>query len=281
MTSARPRSSVPHPDSEPAGAPEPALASATALPPAVPAGWPPPGTAYHRLGPPVGRGRWRAAATAVAGLLVLVAGLLVLVAGLTALSLVIDRLPAAGLPLLGAWTNVAVQVAAIGLLAPVVLVLAGPAQRRPAATVWSVTGRLRWALLAQELLFRSLVMQAVGGFFASPWPAVIIQAGLWTMVHWPSSLWGAVNVACVGLMLGMLTVRTGGLEAAIAAHLAWNGVTYGLLVAFYPPPSGQAPVDQNMGDLPAAMAIFDLALVAAALYLIYLWAIDRNEVPGR
>jgi membrane protease YdiL (CAAX protease family) len=323
MTSARPQPSRPHPDSDPAAASEPRLAAATALESAVPAGWPPPGTPFHRLGPIVGRGRWWAAATALVGVSMLEAGL-------TGLSPVIDRLPDAGLPVLGAWTRSAVLLAAIGVLAPVVLVLAGPGQRRPAGTVWSVTVRPRWALLAQsvavalvlfvlvrfvvlylplvgldgwvgwpafaapfaalmlvltgqvvaeELLFRGLVMQAVGGFFASPWPPVVVQAGLWTVAHWPSSLWGAVNVASVGLILGAVTVRTGGLEIAVAAHLAWNTVTHGLLVAFHPPPTGQAPTDKNMGDLPAVAAIFDLALVAAAVYLIYLWAIDHNLAP--
>ena len=325
MTSAGPQPSAPHPDSDPAAEPESALepALATALEPVVPAGWPPPGTRFHRLGPTVGRGRWWAAATALVGVSMLEADL-------AGLSLVIDRLPAGGLPVLGGWTQSVVHLAAIGVLAPVVLVLAGPGQRRPAGRVWSVTGRPRWALLAhsvvvalvlfvlvrfvvlhlplagldrwvgwpafagpfaalllvlagqvvaEEVLFRGLVMQAVGGFFASPWPPVVVQAGLWTVVHWPSGLWGAVNVASVGLILGAVTVRTGGLQIAVAAHLAWNTVTYGLLVAFYPPPTGRASTDQNMGDLPAALATFDLALVAAAVYLIYLWAIDHNLAP--
>jgi hypothetical protein len=89
MTSSRPPSSVPQSEREPDAAPEPAPVPATAIQPAVPAGWPSPGTAYHRLGPVAGRGRWWAAATAVAGVLVLVAGVI-------ALSLVIDRLALSG-----------------------------------------------------------------------------------------------------------------------------------------------------------------------------------------
>jgi membrane protease YdiL (CAAX protease family) len=75
--------------------------------------------------------------------------------------------------------------------------------------------------LAEELFFRGTLLQAVGTFARSPWPAIVISAGAFGLAH-GLRLPLFTAMAIVGLVLGWLAVRTGGLEAGIANHVALN-----------------------------------------------------------
>ncbi|MDQ7907588.1 type II CAAX endopeptidase family protein [Phytohabitans sp. ZYX-F-186] len=136
---------------------------------------------------------------------------------------------------------------------------AGPFTALAAAVVVGSAG--------EELVFRGLLLQAAGRFFSQPWPAILIQAVLWTAMYNPSQIWAAACLLAIGITLGWLTIHTGGPEAAIAWHAA-QGVSATVLgVAFWD--GGQAPTDQTSGDLTAGPAIVYLllsALIVAALY---------------
>ncbi|HEY0474066.1 MAG TPA: type II CAAX endopeptidase family protein [Kribbella sp.] len=81
----------------------------------------------------------------------------------------------------------------------------------------------------EEYFFRGYLMQAVGAFVRSPLVAVLVTTILFTMAHgiWP---WQSpalfLDRFAFGLVAAFLVIRTGGLEASIAAHAANNVVTF-------------------------------------------------------
>jgi uncharacterized protein len=81
----------------------------------------------------------------------------------------------------------------------------------------------------EEYFFRGYLLQAVGALVRSSLIAVLVTTVLFTMAHgiWP---WESpalfLDRFAFGLVAGFLVVRTGGLEASIAAHAANNVVTF-------------------------------------------------------
>lgn len=79
----------------------------------------------------------------------------------------------------------------------------------------------------EEFLFRGYLLQAVGTVGRSPWLAVVASALIFTMMHgnqnWPL----LVDRFGFGLLAGALVLLTGGLEAAIAAHVVNNVFAFG------------------------------------------------------
>jgi membrane protease YdiL (CAAX protease family) len=90
---------------------------------------------------------------------------------------------------------------------------------------------------AEEYVFRGWLLQGIAScvprsregvigrvalvVFATPWPAIVISAVLFTSVHGYTGL-GMLDVVLFGVVLGWLAVRTGGLEAGIAFHVVFN-----------------------------------------------------------
>jgi membrane protease YdiL (CAAX protease family) len=81
----------------------------------------------------------------------------------------------------------------------------------------------------EEYFFRGYLLQAVGTLVRSSLIAVLVTTVLFTMAHgiWP---WESpalfLDRFAFGLVAGLLAVRTGGLEAPIAAHAANNVITF-------------------------------------------------------
>jgi membrane protease YdiL (CAAX protease family) len=81
----------------------------------------------------------------------------------------------------------------------------------------------------EEYFFRGYLLQAVGALVRSSVVAVLVTTVLFTMAHgiWP---WESpalfLDRFTFGLVAGFLVIRTGGLEASIAAHAANNVVTF-------------------------------------------------------
>jgi membrane protease YdiL (CAAX protease family) len=79
----------------------------------------------------------------------------------------------------------------------------------------------------EELFFRGTVMQAVGSFTRSAWPPIVISTALFTLAHGVRPEL-ALAIAPVGLACAWLTIRTGGIEAAMGYHIVLN--TIGLAI---------------------------------------------------
>ncbi|MEW2610328.1 type II CAAX endopeptidase family protein [Streptomyces sp. NPDC047880] len=128
---------------------------------------------------------------------------------------------------------------------------------------------------AEEYVFRGWLTQAVGAFVRSPWIAVLPQAVLFAAAHGWGTRWGFLGLLVNGLVAGLLTIRTGGLEAAIALHTLNNLLAFG---------ASAAVVDGLASDETAADAPWQLALAAVVTDLLYaaivLW-LARRRKPQR
>ncbi|MEU6824488.1 CPBP family intramembrane glutamic endopeptidase [Streptomyces atriruber] len=266
--------------------------------PAYPAPPPHPASAvpplpYHRLALVTGRHRWW---RPLAGTALLLAGavavsLVVLLAGEIAGAILDRPVDKDGFHVWGGIGETGVALLSLALITPVVFTAAHWAQRRPAGTLSSVTGRLRWGWLgrclvvalplvvaslgimlllpesagggaestaggtewagwpdfllglalvcvlvpfqasAEEYAFRGWLIQAVGAWCRSPWVAIVPQALLFASAHGWGTPWGFADLVVFGLVAGVLTVRTGGLEAAIGLHVVNNLLAMGVSAA--------------------------------------------------
>ncbi|MEV7328509.1 CPBP family intramembrane glutamic endopeptidase [Micromonospora sp. NPDC093244] len=278
----------------------------------------PPGSPYHRLGRTAGYRWWRPLAGTVALAGAAVVGMCLLFGVVTVVAELTDRpSDADGLPVFGPVPDAAILIAALALLLPLVLATARLVERRPAGTVSSVTGRLRWGWLgrcllvaapliigmvlgadllldlttdedsllgpadawvgapefaagllmvlllvpfqaaAEEYVFRGWLVQAVGSYLRSPWPAIGLQALLFAGAHGFGTGWGVLDLVVMGALCGWLTIRTGGLEAAIALHVANNLIAFSLAAAY-----GGLTADETVADAPWQLVVVDVLAIS-------------------
>ncbi len=74
-------------------------------------------------------------------------------------------------------------------------------------------------------MFRGYILQLVGSWTRFAIIPVVVSVPLFVAGH-TYELWGLVDVGIFGLTAAVLTIRTGGLEAGIAAHTANNVVLF-------------------------------------------------------
>ncbi|MGW0846071.1 CPBP family intramembrane glutamic endopeptidase [Streptomyces sp. NPDC002787] len=289
---------------------------------------------YHRLALTTGKHRWwrpLAGTGVVFGGAILVM-LAVLIAGEIA-GAVLDRpRDADGYVVWGGIGDTAFALLSLGLVTPFVLLAARWVQRRPAGTVSSVAGALRWCWLglclavalpvsaatlgismllpdpeeswgelawaglspfllglatvcllvpfqaaAEEYVFRGWLTQAVGAWCRSPWVAVAPQAVLFAAAHGWGTLWGFVDLVVFGLIMGLLTLRTGGLEAAIALHVLSNLVPMSFLAAI----AGGLESEETAADMDWMMLAVDVPMVALYAAAVLWLARRRPRMTGR
>ncbi|MDR7327942.1 MULTISPECIES: CPBP family intramembrane glutamic endopeptidase [Catenuloplanes] len=281
---------------------------------------------YHRLARTARHRWWRP----LAGTLLVAVGALVaalgpyVVAGFVGLGLGAPR-DEFGWPTLGDEAELAVGLAGLGLVIPVVLLAARWVQRRPAGTVSSVAGRLRWrwlgrcVLLAvpavglmygvllllpasgaeaftwvgwprfalgavvvvlltpfqaagEEYLFRGWLLQAFGSWTRSPWPGIAVSSVAFGLLHGYGTPWGMADLVFFGVVTSVLTIRTGGLEAAIVLHAVGNVAA--LLVAAA---AGALAVDETATDAGALLAAVDMVMVTVYAAAV-LWQARRARL---
>jgi len=232
------------------------------------------------------------------------------------------------------YLEVGFGLASIAIALPLVLLAVRFLQSRPAGSVSSVLGRLRWRWLglclllaalatvlmlagsigllyltgdpeatltsgewvgvgtflgglamlvaliplqaaAEEYLFRGWLLQAIGAFVRSPWPAIGVQAVLFAAMHGWGTPWGFVDLVVFGTILGWLAVRTGGLEAAIALHVANN------LISFAPGAAdGSLTLDETAADMPWPVLIVDV-LTLLGYAAVVTWLARRRGLATR
>lgn len=73
----------------------------------------------------------------------------------------------------------------------------------------------------EELVFRGALLQLLGSWIRWPVVPVLLSTVAFTAGH-GYELWGLVDVATFGLIAAVITLRTGGLEAAVALHAVNN-----------------------------------------------------------
>lgn len=140
---------------------------------------------------------------------------------------------------------------------------------RPQAGFWSfmivvvLTTPLQAA--AEEIFFRGYLMQAFGGLVRSPWWGIIGAALLFALFH------GAQNPAlflsrfAFGVVVGWLVVHTGGLEAAIAAHIINNLLAWVLAAGTATIAEVRAITEVTWAQSFADVIVFSVITVVCAL----------------
>lgn len=121
---------------------------------------------------------------------------------------------------------------------------------------------------AEEYVFRGYLMQTIGGWLKHPAWAILLPVPLFAIGH-DYDLWGLADVAIFAIAAGWLTWRTGGLEAAIAAHVVNNTLLF-VLGAF-------GIVDLNAkGGSPAAIAVTVVTMVSYSALVV--WQAKRSSL---
>ncbi|MEV0322808.1 lysostaphin resistance A-like protein [Streptomyces sp. NPDC050658] len=124
---------------------------------------------------------------------------------------------------------------------------------------------------AEEYVFRGWLLQAVGAWCRSPWVAVVPQALLFAAAHGWGTPWGFVDLLVFGVVAAVLTVRTGGLEAAIALHVLNNLLSMGFAAGVV----GALASEETAADMTWTMVAVDAPLVC--LYgAAVLWTARRR-----
>lgn len=100
---------------------------------------------------------------------------------------------------------------------------------------WAVlAGAVLGAPIVEEVVFRGLLQPALRAVLG-PWSAVLISAGLFTLLHVPhgaessGATWLAIpTLAVLAITLGIARERTGRLGVPIAMHIAFNAANVAL-----------------------------------------------------
>ncbi|WP_296789333.1 CPBP family intramembrane glutamic endopeptidase [uncultured Methanobrevibacter sp.] len=111
--------------------------------------------------------------------------------------------------------------------------------------------------IAEEYLFRGLIMQSFGSWFNIPILAIIIQALAFGATHSYNSI-GVVTIILGGVVYGLLAWKTNGIEASSALHTI-NNLTVFITIYF-----GLARTSTNV-DIWAALFAFAIDLICLGL----------------
>ena len=112
--------------------------------------------------------------------------------------------------------------------------------------------------IAEEYLFRGLLMQTFGGWFRIPVIAVILQALIFMSMH-PYNLTGKLTILATGCMMGLMAWISRGIEASSAIHIVNN------MIAFYADGLG-------LGTIGSQVSVVDLivTLIIDVVYVLLL-----------
>lgn len=133
---------------------------------------------------------------------------------------------------------------------------------------------------AEEYFFRGYLMQAFGGIARSPWVGIITSAAVFTLFHGSSDPALIVDRFCFGVLAGWLVWVTGGLEAAIAAHVVNNVASFTLAALTTSMAEVKAVTEVTWSG--AAWDIARFALFAGLVWWAARWAKpQRLTAPAR
>ncbi len=136
--------------------------------------------------------------------------------------------------------------------------------------------------VAEEVFFRGYLLQAIGSATGRAWLGIVGTALLFALFHGTQSPALFAHRFLFGLLAGWLVLRTGGLEAGIAAHIVNNlfAFGYGLF-------TGGVAATKAVSEITWAKAGFDIAgfalfaLVAVRLGARFNLATTTPGAPGR
>ncbi|MGO1384999.1 MAG: lysostaphin resistance A-like protein [Arachnia sp.] len=108
--------------------------------------------------------------------------------------------------------------------------------------------------IAEEVFFRGYLLQAIGSATGRAWMGIVGTALLFALFHGTQNPALFVHRFAFGLIAGWLVLRTGGLEAAIAAHVVNNLFAFGYALF-----TGGVAATKAVAEITWAKAGFDVA----------------------
>lgn len=130
----------------------------------------------------------------------------------------------------------------------------------------------------EEYAFRGYLTQVFGGRFPT-YVAVLAPAVLFALAHGAQDPPIFVDRLAFGIMAGILVVRTGGLEAAIAMHVLNNWLAFTLALAFGDMGSALNPSGGTWWSLPVTLTQ-SLVYLGLALLAARGMGLDRTADPA-
>lgn len=115
--------------------------------------------------------------------------------------------------------------------------------------------------IAEEYMFRGLLMQTFGGWFRIPVIAVVLQALIFMAMH-PYNLTGKLTILATGCMMGLMAWISRGIEASSAIHIVNN------MVAFYADGLGLGAIGSDVSTLDLVVTLIIDAIYVAVLLVL-------------
>lgn len=181
---------------------------------------------------------------------------------------------------LGRWVLLALQVWAIAALVMIVFSpgamgdLTSGVQWNPRAATMliAVIVLVPFQAAAEEVVFRGAAMNIIGSWLKHPAWAVLIPVPFFVYGHL-YDLPGLIDVAIFAVIVGTLTVFTGGLEVGVAFHIVNNVFALGLGVL-----SG---ADLNATSSPTVETIISISTPIVFGALVVIDTRRRDQIAGR
>lgn len=129
---------------------------------------------------------------------------------------------------------------------------------------------------AEEYVFRGYILQALNMAAPNgPWFGIVGSAAVFALMHGTQDLPAFLYRFVFGVLAGWLAVRTGGLEAGIAAHVANNVIAFGWAALSGTVTLARTTTTTTWAELGWAMAGF------VGFALVALWIARRMRVATR
>ncbi|MBO6111186.1 MAG: CPBP family intramembrane metalloprotease [Methanobrevibacter sp.] len=115
--------------------------------------------------------------------------------------------------------------------------------------------------IAEEYVFRGLIMQTFGSWLNIPVLAVVLQSIVFGIMHGYNSL-GNITIVISGLLMGILAWKSNGIEVSSAMHTA-NNLCLALFVMF-----GLSSTSSTIKLTDTVLAIAMDVIIFAAMYYV-------------
>ena len=146
-----------------------------------------------------------------------------------------------------------------------------PVSLQPAPGFWWLMALLIFVVplqcAAEEVVFRGYLAQTIGRWLKHPAWAILLPVPLFVLGH-AYDIWGQASVGIMAVAMGIITWRTGGLEAAIALH-AVNNMTVSLMAMV-----GLTDMNDTSG---APTDLIAVTLINGGYVALVFWLVRRNR----
>lgn len=131
----------------------------------------------------------------------------------------------------------------------------------------------------EEYLFRGTLLQALGTFARSPWVGIVFTALAFSAIHLTTAT-ASIDLFIGACIAAWLTIRTGGLEAAIVEHAIFNVLVFIIDAATTGETLGSGDPNADVTWLGALIQVGMLAIYAALVTRSYRRTMESAAPAG-